>query len=101
VTTDSVVNWEKNHTVPEIGFVPRIIEFLGYDPNPEPDTLGEKLIHCQRVLGLSRKRLAVQFGVDETTLRGWERGVHKPKAGRTVGLLRDLLHSVGLVEDGS
>ncbi|PKO18729.1 transcriptional regulator [candidate division BRC1 bacterium HGW-BRC1-1] len=99
VTTDTVVNWEKNRTEPEVRFLPLIIEFLGYDPNPAPQTLGEKLIHCQRVLGLSRKRLAAELGVDESTLRDWERGLHRPTAKRTVSLLQNLFARAAVPDD--
>jgi len=31
-TLPSILNWEKNRSVPSLRFVPKIIEFLGYDP---------------------------------------------------------------------
>jgi transcriptional regulator with XRE-family HTH domain len=36
-------NWERQRTQPEIRFIARIVEFLGYDPFPEPEAFPEKL----------------------------------------------------------
>jgi DNA-binding XRE family transcriptional regulator len=46
----SVSEWEKDHAKPGIRFWPAIIGFLGYDPHPEPRTLGEGLRAKRRVL---------------------------------------------------
>lgn len=67
-------NWEKNRRTPEVRFIPRIIEFLGYYPFPEPETLAEKMIYERRMLGLSQKQLAKKLSVDEATVARWEAG---------------------------
>ena len=78
-TTSSVTNWEKNRTQPTPEFLPRIIEFLGYDPISLPgSSLGEKLKRYRRIRGQSIERLAEELGVDPTTLGRWERGVTMP-----------------------
>lgn len=61
--------------------MPGIIKFLGYDPFPEPQTLGERLAAKRRMLGLSRKELAKRLGVDEETLARLETGAGGAKAG--------------------
>jgi DNA-binding XRE family transcriptional regulator len=37
---DTVCHWETGRTGPPLGVVPRIVEFLGYDPQPPPETPG-------------------------------------------------------------
>ncbi len=53
VDTTSVFNWEAGITAPAIGYVPAIIEFLGYNPLPEGRTLGERLVRHRTTLGTS------------------------------------------------
>ncbi len=71
----TIVNWENHKIIPEVRYLPRIIEFLGFDPFPPPHTFGERIVTKRRVLGLSRKRL----GVDEGALARWERGAVLPR----------------------
>ena len=81
VTTASIVNWELNHKVPDIIYLPKIIEFLGFVPFGKTDkTLGERIITCRKILGLSQEKLAQQLKVDWTTLRRWERNKSRPSA---------------------
>ena len=70
--------WETNKAVPMIRMYPRVIEFLGYYPFPEPQTLGERILSYRRHNGISVKRLARQIGVDEQTLGKWETGETQP-----------------------
>jgi transcriptional regulator with XRE-family HTH domain len=83
----TLLTWEKNQATPSVRMLPRIIAFLGYDPHPEPATLGERIASKRRFLGLSRKRTAKRLGVDEATLARWESDRSRP-LGRT---LQDLL----------
>jgi len=73
-----VTNWELGHTEPEIGYVPVILEFIGYCPyTPTADPIVRlKSIHWS--LGLTRERLAKLIGVDESSLCSWERVEHRP-----------------------
>jgi DNA-binding transcriptional regulator YiaG len=54
--------------------MPRIIEFLGFDPHPAPIDLPDKLKAIRRNLGLSVKRLSSILKVDESVVTRWERG---------------------------
>lgn len=75
VCADTVVNWETGKTAaPPIGTWPAILQFLGYDPFPEPVTLAERLCAKRRIMGWSIKKAARQLGVDEETWGGWEMG---------------------------
>jgi DNA-binding XRE family transcriptional regulator len=54
--------------------VPKIIEFLGYDPLPyDSGTLGEKLLQYRKSRGIDQKELAERIGIDPTTLSRLER----------------------------
>jgi len=41
-------------------------------------TLGEKIVHYRRLLGLTQKELAKSLGIDPGTLGRWERNKGKP-----------------------
>ena len=59
--------------------IPKIIEFLGRNPfEKETENLGDTIWEYRRVHGLTKKKLAEQLGVDQTTLAGWEKGKHQP-----------------------
>lgn len=74
INEHSVVSWEAGKQ-PHVRMYPDIISFLGYEPLPEPDTLAKRLIAERRRRGLSAKRVAKLFGVDEGTWGRWERGM--------------------------
>jgi transcriptional regulator with XRE-family HTH domain len=74
VTTETVLHWEKGQTEPPASAYPAILAFLGYDPFPEPRTVGERLKAKRRVLGLSIEKAALVLGVDPGTLGDWEAG---------------------------
>ena len=75
----TINNWEKNRTSPQLRFVPRIIEFLGYVPYYcTPRTLGERIVVAPRLLGVTQKELAHRLGVDPSTLGRWKRDKGKP-----------------------
>ena len=70
--------WETDRAEPIICMFPRIIDFLGYDPYPAPQSLGERLVAIRKNLGFSRARLAVVVGIDEGTILRLERGKSLP-----------------------
>jgi len=80
VDETTIHNWEDRGIVPAIRFMPRIHQFLGYDPTDgrSPESLPETIKAHRTKLGLSQKRLAVLLGMDKSTLAGWERGEHRP-----------------------
>jgi hypothetical protein len=51
VSTDTVVNWEKDKTEPVAALFRPVVAFLGYDPTPEAQTLADRLEAKQRSLG--------------------------------------------------
>jgi transcriptional regulator with XRE-family HTH domain len=80
VTKCTIQYWETNRVAPALRFIPRIVEFLGYDPSVgiTPESLAGRLKAQRKRLGLSRKRLAALLGIDPSNLRGWETGKHRP-----------------------
>ena len=70
--------WERDERPPFVRAYPAIIRFLGYEPWNEPLTLGEALLAQRRRRGLRTGTAARVIGVDEGTLRRWERGEWNP-----------------------
>jgi transcriptional regulator with XRE-family HTH domain len=70
----SINNWEKGRKVPRVYWLPAIIQFLGYNPLPEPRTVPERLLMKRLERGWSRTVAARELGIDQSTLRDWEHG---------------------------
>jgi DNA-binding XRE family transcriptional regulator len=75
---ETYATWEKDRCYPAMKQWPAIIAFLGFDPNGEPQSIGEKLRAYRRRHGLSRKALALMIPCDEATLWKWEEGRRFP-----------------------
>ena len=78
VDETTLYNWERQRTVPEIRYMPKIITFLGYDPGHAGSSSAEQIRAHRIALGLSLKKAAMLLGIDPGTLQGWETGRHKP-----------------------
>jgi len=75
VDTCTITNWEKGRSEPELRFIPKIVNFLGYEPGGlKPVTLGERIKWYRYMRGISQEELARQIGIDPTTLSRLERG---------------------------
>lgn len=79
VSEDSIWNWENRGLKPELRYMPAILDFLGYDPRPEPATLAERIVRFREGKGWARPRLAVELCIDPSTLARWERGEKSPR----------------------
>jgi site-specific DNA recombinase len=79
VDKTSVFNWEANTANPEVRYMPAIIRFLGYNPLPDADGWGERLVRHRTTLGMTQKDAAARLGVDQGTLARWERDARKPE----------------------
>jgi len=73
VTTSTVWNWENRGSV-GLRFIPRIVEFLGYNPISQPEDLMGKLAWYKLVNGLSLEWLGAEIGRDPEQLADWLRG---------------------------
>jgi transcriptional regulator with XRE-family HTH domain len=88
----TITGWEGNATIPEVRYMPAIIQFLGYNPLPDASSLAEHLATARKALGLSQRKMAANLGVDPTTLMSWEAGRHQP-TGKSLDLIaRELLN---------
>ena len=86
--TSTVDTWENGHFTPEVPFVPKIVEFLGYDPFRPPPTSFPARISA----GLTRRQLAARIAVHAATVAKWERGGARPSGpiqARLEGLFRE------------
>jgi transcriptional regulator with XRE-family HTH domain len=62
------MNWEKDQSTPRPCYYPAIIDWLGYNPLPEPQTEGVQLRHERLILGLTSSQIADRLGIDQGTL---------------------------------
>jgi transcriptional regulator with XRE-family HTH domain len=77
----TVHNWETGQRKPEIRFIPALVAFLGYDPEPvDEGTLAGRLVAKRRQLGLSQREAARSFQIDPGTWAGWEKGARVARA---------------------
>lgn len=76
VAAGTVTQWEGNVYQPFIQVRPRIVEFLGYEPElPHyPVSPGERLRLHRRARGLRQIDLAKQLGIGQERLSAWEQG---------------------------
>lgn len=80
VRRGTINKWECNRDEPRAVDVPRIIEFLGYNPLPEPHLLEEQMKRWRLLNGLSARAASQLIGVGEATWAAWERGALRPGA---------------------
>ena len=90
VHIESIKNWERGATKPTIRHIPKIIAFLGRNPEAEPATGAGRIAHARRRLGLTQKELARAIGTDAVTLYRWEKGLTAPDA-RALQRISELL----------
>lgn len=77
VTASTIWNWEHGWTV-ELRFIPRVIEFLGYNPIPCPSDLLPRLAWYKQVNGLTLEKLGEEMGRDPEQLADWLSDRHMP-----------------------
>ena len=78
VTASTIWNWENGWSSITLSCMPKVIEFLGYNPIPCPDGLMGKLAWYKQVNGLSLEQLGANMGRDPEQLADWLSGRHKP-----------------------
>ncbi len=88
VSYHAVSDWETNTVSPTTRLMPKVIEFLGYAPYNNLESLGdgEKIRTCRKLLGLTLQEASVRLGVCPTTLSAWEngRGIRKKAYWKTI-----------------
>ena len=79
VWTSTVNTWENRHFDPEVQHVPKIVQFLGYDPfGPPSDSFPARLKAARIAAGLTRRELAARLRIHPATVAKWERGEARP-----------------------
>jgi DNA-binding XRE family transcriptional regulator len=64
----TLIGWEKGtKQISQPSFIPRVIEWLGYDPCPTAQTEGEELRQARLRRGLTTRQAAKEAGVDQGT----------------------------------
>lgn len=89
VTESTVWNWEHG-TEPELRYMPRIIEFLGYVPFECPDDPIEKLRYFKKVKGMTYERLGELMGRDPEQITDWISGRVRP-CKKNLNFIQDFL----------
>ena len=79
VTTDTVTNWEKNRSNPDLRVLPRVLNFLGYDPCQTDESIGGQLVRARHSRGLTQRNLAQILRIDPSTLSKWELATREPQ----------------------
>jgi DNA-binding transcriptional regulator YiaG len=83
-------NWEAGRAKVRDRYRPRVIRFLGFDPNPAR-SFPERIRAARHAAGLSQKALALRLGLDPSTVRIWEAGRGESGQGRVRRLLEDFV----------
>lgn len=78
VTTSTIWNWENNWSSITLNCMPKVIEFLGYNPSPCPEELMVRLSWYKQVNGLTLEKLGADMSRDPEQLSDWLSGRHKP-----------------------
>lgn len=73
----SIANWEEGRTAPAVSDIPRVLQFIGYDPRPVPADLIHRLKTHRSGRG-SQREMAKRLGVDPGGFWKWETGRRKP-----------------------
>ena len=75
----TVINWESGRRKPAIRHLPKVIEFLGCDPRPTVEAIGQRLKRHREACGWSQSKAASMLGVDPSVLGRWESGQRQPQ----------------------
>jgi transcriptional regulator with XRE-family HTH domain len=78
VTASTIWNWENDWSSITLSCMPKVIEFLGYNPIPCPEDLLERLAWYKQVKGLTLEQLGAEMKRDPEQLADWLAGRHKP-----------------------
>jgi transcriptional regulator with XRE-family HTH domain len=95
----TVVNWEKGYASPRINHMPKVVEFLGFNPFQQCGTLAQRIVSHRKAPRLTQKDSARQLGVDPSTHARLERGELEPK-GRYVVAAEEFLSGKGSKASG-
>ena len=78
VSSSVLWRWEIGQRQPKGKYLAKVYWFLGDDPRPAPETIGERLKRHRERLPLPMRAMATALGVAESTLCRWETGYRAP-----------------------
>lgn len=80
VNVQTVGNWEVGRDQADFWYMPRVVQFLGYDPRPktEAKSLREELLTIRLKHRLTQRSLAARLRVNTCTISSWEGGKVQP-----------------------
>jgi transcriptional regulator with XRE-family HTH domain len=92
VSEFTLLNWERGHTkvIPSES-MPAIVAYLGYNPEPRPETVGAQLRWKRRSMGWTIAEAAKRNAVDQSTWEAWEKLDRWPSYPRFRSLLLEFL----------
>ena len=73
ISLDALKDWEMDRALPLARQFPRVVEFIGYDPLPAPQTIGEAWKRKRFWLGLTAEEMCQHLGVSRRMWRERER----------------------------
>jgi transcriptional regulator with XRE-family HTH domain len=79
VHEQTIQHWETGETAPALRRLPAVIRFLGFDPRPHEEGIGDRLRHYRESRGLSQTDVAKVLGLSESVVWRWEAGQRKPQ----------------------
>jgi transcriptional regulator with XRE-family HTH domain len=82
--------------MPTIAVIPKIIEFLEYDPEPVPSATHRRIAYARRRLGYTQDDLVNKIGGDTVNLWRWESGRSAPSP-EWLTDLQELLDVAGVI----
>jgi DNA-binding transcriptional regulator YiaG len=88
----TIQNWERGIVEPMIRHVPGIIKLLGYDPEPVPEAIEQKIAYARRLLGFTQEDLGKALSTGTFMVWQWE-------SDRAVPPQAKLKHLQSLVEE--
>jgi transcriptional regulator with XRE-family HTH domain len=100
VHQDAIRHWEAGDLHPNVRHLPGVIKFLGYDPQPPAETLGQQIRRRRRAMGMSREECGRLLGVSRSALHHWENDLTVP-TGRFADLVNDFLRAIADASESS
>lgn len=94
VKPGTYANWEQGRDEPRVSSFPAIINFLGYDPSPEAQTLSVRIREARQREGISQRELAERLGIAPSTVKAWEADLVSRPTPRVTRIFEEYVNGV-------
>lgn len=95
VSEASSSKWQWGEYPPGTVSLPAVIAFLGYNPLPVGETLGERIQWARHSLGLKQAEVAERLGVTQTTVGAYENNRSTPVSEHIKKAIEQLIVEAG------